>query len=79
MASSGLRVARRPADGGARWPRSASSRRRAREYAYDLKQLAVNDFDEYGEVVVPDCVRGALRPLVSQIDALDEVELLVAR
>jgi hypothetical protein len=26
---------------------------------------------EYGEVVVPDCVRVALRPLVSQIDALD--------
>jgi transposase len=29
-------------------------------------------FDENGEVVVPDCVRGALRPLVGQIDALDE-------
>jgi len=41
-------------------------------HAYDLKRLAVDGFDEYGEVVVPDCVRVALRPLVSQIDALDE-------
>ena len=37
----------------------------------DLKRLAVDGFDEYGEVVVTDCVRVALRPLVSQIDALD--------
>ena len=42
------------------------------QHAYDLKRLAVDGFDEYGEVVVPDCVRVALRPLVSQIDALDE-------
>jgi transposase len=41
-------------------------------HAYDLKRLAVDGFDEYGEVVVPDCVRVALRPLVSQIDALDD-------
>jgi transposase len=41
-------------------------------HAYDLKRLAVDSFDEYGEVVVPDCVRVALRPLVFQIDALDE-------
>ena len=41
------------------------------QHAYDLKRLAVDGFDEYGEVVVPDCVRVALRPLVSQIDALD--------
>jgi len=34
--------------------------------------LAVDGFDEYGEVLVPDCVRVALRPLVGQIDALDE-------
>src|SRR5271169_3783291 len=42
------------------------------QHAYGLKRLAVDGFDEYGEVVVPDCVRVALRPLVSQIDALDE-------
>ena len=42
------------------------------QHAYDLKRLAVDGFDEYGEVVVPDCVRVALRPLGSQIDALDE-------
>jgi hypothetical protein len=42
------------------------------QHAYDLKRLAVDGFDEYGEVVVPDCVRVALRSLVSQIDALDE-------
>ena len=41
------------------------------QHAYDLKRLAVHGFDEYGEVVVPDSVRVALRPLVSQIDALD--------
>ena len=41
------------------------------QHAYDLKRLAVDGFDEYGEVVVPDCVRVALKPLVSQIDALD--------
>ncbi len=41
-------------------------------HAYDLKRLAVDGFDECGEVLVPDCVRVALRPLVSQIDALDE-------
>ena len=29
-------------------------------------------FNENGEIVVPDCVRGALRSLVGQIDALDE-------
>ena len=41
------------------------------QHAYELKRLAVDGFDEYGEVVVADCVRVALRPLVSQIDALD--------
>ena len=29
------------------------------QHAYDLKRLAVDGFDEYGEVVVPDCVRVA--------------------
>ena len=41
------------------------------QHAYDLKRLAVDRFDEYGEVVVPAGVRVALRPLDSQIDALD--------
>ena len=36
------------------------------QHAYDLKRLAVDGFDEYGEVVVPDCVGVALRPLVSK-------------
>jgi transposase len=36
------------------------------------KRMAADGFNENGEVVVPDCVRGALRPLVGQIDALDE-------
>jgi transposase len=34
--------------------------------------MAVDSFNENGEIVVPDCVRGALRSLVSQIDGLDE-------
>jgi transposase len=42
------------------------------QHAYGLKRMAADGFDEYGEVVVPNCVRAALRPLVSQIDALDE-------
>ncbi|MGH9809627.1 MAG: IS110 family transposase, partial [Terriglobia bacterium] len=42
------------------------------QHAYDLKRLIADGFDEDGEVVVPDCVRVALRPLVGQIDALDE-------
>ena len=42
------------------------------QHAYDLKRLAADGFDENGEIVVPDCVRAALRPLVRQIDALDE-------
>src|SRR6202035_1532449 len=42
------------------------------QHAYDLKRLAGDGFNENGEVVVPDCVRMALSPLISQIDALDE-------
>ncbi|MBV8442358.1 MAG: IS110 family transposase [Hyphomicrobiales bacterium] len=42
------------------------------QHAYDLKRLAADGFDDNGEIVVPDCVREALRPLVGQIDALDE-------
>ena len=40
--------------------------------AYELKELADGGVDENGEIVVPDCVRLALAPLVRQIDALDE-------
>ncbi len=41
------------------------------QHAYDLKRLAADGFDEAGEIVVADCVRAALRPLVDQIEALD--------
>ena len=41
-------------------------------HAYGLKRMAADGFNENGEIVVPDCVRGALRSLVGQIDALDE-------
>jgi transposase len=41
--------------------------------AYALKRLLAYDgVDDDGEIVVPDCVRVALLPLVRQIDALDE-------
>ena len=40
--------------------------------AYALKRLAYDGVDDDGEIVVPDCVRVALLPLVRQIDALDE-------
>jgi transposase len=42
------------------------------QHAYDLKRLAADGFDDDGEIVVADCARAALRPLVDQIDALDE-------
>jgi transposase len=41
-------------------------------HAYGLKRMAADGFNENGEIVIPDCVRGALRSLVGQIDALDE-------
>jgi transposase len=41
-------------------------------HAYGLKRMAADGFNENGEIVVPDCVRGALRSLVGQIDAPDE-------
>ena len=41
------------------------------QHAYELKRLLVDGADENGEVVVPDCVRQALAPLVRQIDAID--------
>ena len=40
--------------------------------AYALREMAAEGFDENGEIVVPDGVRVALRPLIDQIDALDE-------
>ena len=40
--------------------------------AYALQRLAYDGVDDDGEIVVPDCVRIALLPLVRQIDALDE-------
>ncbi len=40
--------------------------------AYLLKRLAAEGCDENGEIVVADCVRAALAPLVRQIDTLDE-------
>jgi transposase len=42
------------------------------QHAYGLKRMAADGFNENGEIVVPDCVRGALGPLIGQIDALDE-------
>src|SRR3984957_11540290 len=42
------------------------------QHAYGLKRMAVDGVNESGAIVVPDCVRGALRSLVGQIDALDE-------
>ena len=39
--------------------------------AYALKRLLADGCDENGEVLVPDCVRQALAPLVHQIDAID--------
>jgi transposase len=54
------------------WPRSASSPPQGAQHAYGLKRMAAGGFDENGEVLLPDCVRVALRPLIGQIDALDE-------
>jgi transposase len=41
------------------------------QHAYGLKRTAADGFNENGEIVVPDCVRVALGPLVGQI-ALDQ-------
>jgi transposase len=43
------------------------------QHAYRLKRLLVDGHDENGEIVVPDCVRKALAPLVQQIDAIDDL------
>jgi transposase len=34
--------------------------------------MAAEGLDDSGEIVAPDCVPAALRPLIDQIDALDE-------
>ena len=39
--------------------------------AYELKRMLSEGADEHGEIVVPECVCSALRPLGAQIDALD--------
>ena len=39
--------------------------------AYGLKRMLIDGADEHGEIVVPECVLAALRPLSEQIDALD--------
>jgi transposase len=39
--------------------------------AYALKRLLADGCDDNGEVIVPDCVRRALAPLVHEIDAID--------
>ena len=54
------------------WRRSASWRRKERIPSYALKRLVADGCDDNGEVVVPDCVRQALAPLVHQIGAIDE-------
>jgi transposase len=41
------------------------------QHAYALKRLVADGFDDNGEVIVADCVREALAPLVRQIDAID--------
>ncbi len=47
------------------------------QHAYRLKRLLADGHDENGEIVVPDCVRKALAPLVQQIDAIDaEIEAI---
>ena len=37
------------------------------QHAYGLKGMAADGFNENREIVVPDCVRGALRPLVGRL------------
>src|SRR5271166_2536758 len=73
----GARAPRRPAHVASQRLARAHGRDRHRGAArgatrYHLKRLAADGFDEVGEIVVPECVRVALRPLIDQIDALDE-------
>ncbi len=47
------------------------------QHAYALKRLLADGVDDNGEIVVADCVRQALAPLVHQIDAIDaEIEAI---
>lgn len=39
---------------------------------YGLKRLLIEGINDDGEVVVPEAVRAALKPLAAQIDAIDE-------
>ena len=76
-APSSARADGRATHGGAQRPARPSvgnwGRRRAgRSERLCLKRLACDGVDDDGEIVVPDCVRVALLPLVRQIDALDE-------
>ena len=41
------------------------------QHAYALKRLVDTGADANGEVLVPDCVRESLQPLMRQIDAID--------
>jgi transposase len=49
------------------------------QHAYHLKRIAADGFDDNGEIMVPDCVRVALRPLIGQIDALDQAIAAIDR
>ncbi len=77
-APSGARADGRATHGGAQRPRGHLSEigvvaAQGVQNAYALKRLLAYDgVDDDGEIVVPDCVRVALLPLVRQIDALDE-------
>ena len=47
--------------------------------AYDLKGLLENGADEHGEIVVPESVCTALKPLGTQIDELDKAIVAIDR
>ena len=47
--------------------------------AYDLKRLLENGADEHGEIVVPESVCTALKPLGTQIDELDKAIVAIDR
>ena len=49
------------------------------QHAYALKRLAAEGVDDQGEIVVPECMRVSLRPLIGQIDALDEAIAAIDR
>ena len=49
------------------------------QHAYALKRLAAEGVDDQGEIVVPECMRVSLRPLIGQIDALGEAIAAIDR